>query len=477
MRKQGITSTLGAALCLGCGGPSLDVPRGVVASLGVELEPATPQDAAAPLSFRARLAGAPVGGEPWLFRGQLSDYYARSLVRGEVPSVLRKRAVPLRFWRSGADCLAQPLVWLEPEASYSLAYTGLGVVRELQTTAAGAPHSRRVFPPSGSDKLGAAVVCDVVDEPAASALVLEPGSVAVEVTPGVAGQPAAGCFTLRAEAAPSEAVVAPPLFGGALLEPSAWLPAPSPDAEEPPASCGSGELPGACLEVLDDRLRVTPNRQDSLFVLEAPGAEPVAARVGKSTLLLRGLLPNSEQPLRGAVLTSAGTIERFDTRVTTASPRRHVVLNEVLANPLGPEPASEWLELLNDSPQPVSLSGLWLEDSGGHVELPDVRLEANEIALLVSDDFHASALDVAIPTEVRQVRVPSLGARGLANGGEALLLVGREGVVSRFPLLPAPHAGRSIARRSPDSADDDPAAFAEHGGPGASPGTPNTFDD
>jgi hypothetical protein len=49
-------------------------------------------------------------------------------------------------------------------------------------------------------------------------------------------------------------------------------------------------------------------------------------------------------------------------------------------------------------------------------------------------------------------------------------------VVARFPALSAPHAGRSWARRWLDSADDEPAAFGEHGGPGASPGAPNRFD-
>ena len=50
----------------------------------------------------------------------------------------------------------------------------------------------------------------------------------------------------------------------------------------------------------------------------------------------------------------------------------------------------------------------------------------------------------------RRLVLANLGTRGLSNSGEGLLLVGSEGGLSRFPLLPALHAGRSIARRSLD---------------------------
>ena len=106
------------------------------------------------------------------------------------------------------------------------------------------------------------------------------------------------------------------------------------------------------------------------------------------------------------------------------SARRHLVLNEVLANPVGPEPDSEWLELVNDSERPGLLSGLWLEDSGGHVQLPDAELGPGEIVLLVNDGFRASGLDVPVPEGVRLLRVPSLAlsARTSLNsfGGSAM---------------------------------------------------------
>ncbi len=461
----------------GCSGPSLDLPDGGHASIAVDFEPAL-GEASVPLVFRARVRRAPPSGAPWLFRGELSDYYVRALKRGEVPTALADRSVPLRFWRDGADCWLQPLDWLEPDVTYSLAFTGRGALRVVRAQTAGEPRARRLFPPAGSRKYQAAVVCDATDSSPLEALTLEPGGISLTAASGMAGLLVPGCVTLVAARELIEPVVAPPSFRGALLEPSPWLPRVSHAVAGATGACAAGApFHGACLEVLDDRLRITPATDDLLFSLKEPQSAVVAARAGTRSLLLGQLLPDAPFVLSGSVLSSLGEVEAFRTTLTTATARRHVVLNEVLANPVGSEPDGEWIELLNDSARAASLAGLWLEDAGGHVQLPIEELAPGELALLVSDGFRASGLDVAVPDGARLLRVPSLGARGLSNSGEGLLLVGREGVLSRFPLFSAVHAGKSIARRSPDAADDDPSAFAEHGGLGASPAAPNSFDD
>jgi hypothetical protein len=52
------------------------------------------------------------------------------------------------------------------------------------------------------------------------------------------------------------------------------------------------------------------------------------------------------------------------------------------------------------------------------------------------------------------LRVPKLGAGGLANSGEPLALLDGEGAeVSIFPSIPAKKAGKSVARRSPRAPD------------------------
>lgn len=475
--RIGVLGLVGVALGWGCSGPSLDLPEREGATTRVDFEPAAGEGSVAPL-FRARLRDAPAGQIPWLFRGELSEYYARSVRQGQVPSALRERAVALRFWRDGSDCWLQPSVWLEPDTSYTLALSGRGVVSVVQAVAGGEPIARRLFPLPGSEQRRAAVFCDLGPDRLPSSLTLEPGSVAVQVTPGVAGQAGEGCVTLRVEGELQQAAVAPPLLAGALFQPSPWLPSPAGSYQPEVTSCSSGEpFHGACLEVEDDRLRVTPSEQDLLFALAQPQRLILPARAGSRGLLVRGLLPASTVTLAGTVLSSEGELTTFGVTVTTAMARRHLVVNEVLANPLGPEPEAEWLELVNDSERATSLAGVWLEDSAGTVQLPDEVLAPGELVLVVSQGFRASGLDVPVPENVRLLRVPSLGARGLSNGGEALMLVGREGVLSRFPLLTAAHAGRSLARRTLDGADDDAAGFGEHAGPGASPGAPNVLDE
>jgi hypothetical protein len=435
------------------------------------------EPSAVPLVFRARLRSAPTGAVPWLIRGELSDYYARAVRRAELPSALVERAVPLRYWREGSDCWLQPTEWLEPGESYTLAFTGLSGVTVVQARQA-EPRALQVFPPLGRQKYRVSVLCELLGSSAEvpSMPALEPGGVAVSTAPGMLNLPSEGCVTLKVDTALTEAVVSPPLFGGSLLEPAPWLPLPKPGAAEPETPCSAGEpFHGACLEVLDDRLRIAAGTRDLLFALTEPQSSMLVLRAGARGVLARGLAPGSQSLLSGSVVSSFGEVETFRESMTLRPAARHLILNEVLANAQGPEPDAEWIELVNDSERPASLAGLWLEDSGGSVALPRVELAANEMVLLVAEAFRASGLDVPVPQGVRLLRLPSLGTRGLSNGGEALLLVGREGVVSRFPLLAAPHAGRSIARRSLDGADDDPAGFGEHAGQGASPGAPNVL--
>jgi len=464
----------GAGLGLGCSGPSLDIPSRPQPVWSVELEPSIDGQTVPPL-FRAQVQHAPVTGEPWLFRDELSDYYERAIKRGDVPTALRERAVPLRFWRDGDDCWLQPTAWLEANTNYALAFAGTGTLRVLRSETTPEPRARRLFPPPGSPKRSLAVVCGAMRDPLPDELKLAPSGLSLNVVPGM-GLPGAGCLALALHGQRSEPLVSAPLLAGALIDPAPWLPVPD-NVAKTATFCRAGEpFYGACLEVLDDRLVVTAQADDLLFMLEQPRSVALVAAAGARTALLRDLTPQGLLELRGTVFSGAADASTIEQSVTTTSPRRHLVLNEVLANPLGPEPDSEWIELLNDSAAPASLAQLWLEDSSGHVELPEGELGPAEIALLVPESFRESSLDAPIAEGVKLLRLPSLGAHGLANGGEPLLLVGREGVISRFPSLPAPHAGRSLARRNPDGADDDPQNFSEHGAPGASPGAANTFD-
>jgi hypothetical protein len=467
---------LSLSLFTACSEPSLDVPRSGGSVLAVDFQPVADAQRTARL-FRARVEAAPPSAAPWLFRGELGRYHEQALRRGELPSSLRDRAVPLRFWRDAEGLWLQPLVLLESGSAYELALTGHGRLQALRAEDGPAAVVERIFPPPGAASASVAVLCGLSHTEVDPELVLEPGRAPVRVSAGIAGTEQAGCVTLEVEEPLEAEAVLPPEIGGAL----SW---PEPFSEEPmaasaaPAPCPSHAvmIGTSCLETLDDRVFVTAPA-DSLWLLAEPQAQRVVARAGARSELLRGLRPASSVTLAGRVLERRGALTPFRVEVRTSERRRHLVLNEVLANPRAAEPAGEWIELLNDSDEPCSLAGSWLEDEAGSVPLPPESIAAGEIVLLVPDGQLGSGLDVAPPSSARIVRLASLGARGLGNGGESLLLVGAEGVISRFPRVASPEAGRSVARRSPGSADDLRSEFALHGAPGASPGAPNRFDE
>jgi hypothetical protein len=139
-----------------------------------------------------------------------------------------------------------------------------------------------------------------------------------------------------------------------------------------------------------------------------------------------------------------------------------VVLNEVLANPVGPEPYQEWVELYNDGQIETSLAGYRILDIGGETVLPDVLLPAGQFGVVVSEKFvEDDEVDVAPPPGALLVRVPALGKSGLSNSGELLRLVDPKGqTISRFPALPKPKAGQSVSRRTPDAPDGVSSSFA-----------------
>jgi hypothetical protein len=152
------------------------------------------------------------------------------------------------------------------------------------------------------------------------------------------------------------------------------------------------------------------------------------------------------------------------------------VLNEVLANAVGPEPEQEWVEIVNDGQVAAALGGWVVSDIGGEVALPDVLLNAGGYALIVNDDYDGSGkYDPAPAPDTLLVRVPKLGKNGLSNEGEPLELTDPEGVVrSRFPKVPKPKAGRSVMRSQPLSPDDDEGSFVLGEEGASTPGGPNS---
>jgi hypothetical protein len=160
-----------------------------------------------------------------------------------------------------------------------------------------------------------------------------------------------------------------------------------------------------------------------------------------------------------------------DLSVCRGPPQSHLVLSEVYANPLGTEPAQEWVELFNDGSGAVPLGGCTLQDGGGSIVLPDATVGAGAYALIVNGSFALD--DGADPPPAAGTLVVRVASLSLSNEGEALTLRDPGGVVmSRFPAM-KPKSGVSIVRLVPDALDEDPASFAPSPNGSATPGAPN----
>ncbi len=292
-------------------------------------------------------------------------------------------------------------------------------------------------------------------------------------------EPGSSCASLRASSplAQPEPLVPPLAVLGRALEPAVLPPVPS-GAPPAPLACAEPELPfgPGCITVADDRAVVRAPQAATLWSVSGDSGAWLQPLDPGERLVLRGLVPASSELVSYWVRDAFTELSRGQALLTTGAPLPHVVVSEVFANPLGPEPAQEWVELYNDGTIPVQLSNLSLEDGGGKTELPAFVLAPGGFALVVRDDYDpTSGSDPAPAAGTKLLRVPSLGKNGLSNSGEALALRAGAELLSKFPVLPKPKPGLSVARRSAWTLDDDPDGFAHHAAPGASPGAANVL--
>lgn len=449
----------------------------------------------APAVLRLRIESeVPIAPEALaLFEGELKSYHRGRVAKNDLPKTLEELRVPaLSFGGDGvsAPVTFAPLAALEPNTTYSLGLLGTGVLAEVVIRESPEPLRRRIFPPAGVPHTAAyAVYCADGAAPRAAlpesaeplfSGALEPEGIQAKLFSGAdaSGTASDRCVHLLLEEELSEGqVVLPPLgVPGAALEP-APLESTRVDAAKP-LVCAAGEvaLGPACAVVSDDRLVVDTPPGLSFLALHAPGHEWMASGVGP--FHFGGLEPEREFVFELTAVDLAGRVESASARVHTLAPRDHLVINEVLANPIGPEPAQEWVELYNDGRTPVALEGYVLEDIGGSAALPQATLGPGEFALVVREDFDPrSPYDAEPRPGTLLLRVPDVGKNGLLNSGEPLFLRDALGlIVSSTRLDPKPKPGLSVARVTPSALSERADAFALHGAPGSSPGAPNAFD-
>ncbi|HTM46001.1 MAG TPA: lamin tail domain-containing protein [Polyangiaceae bacterium] len=480
---------------VGCWSP--DAPRGsagapLVAKF-ISVWPARSAQGVSPLSrFTFSLPAGTALTSLKLYRDTLSDYDEHRVVSDNIPGTLADREVKVVAWEStplSADAGAatsdhridaMATAALQSGTVYTWALLTQGVLLSFQVGPPAEPWLERYWPATGAGFFGYAAYCSERPLGNIESQVQFAPDFPVKVAPGLGlGLLGNGsCVSLEVDpgSAPDQ-LIPPPQIAGMLVDPA---PLERRNAERSSlVDCQAGwqQLGPGCSQVQDDRLLIQPPNGASLWLLssDAIGLNHVAP--DGSEFALRGLSPSQPQVLAFKVLLEGGA--RFDgtASFTTLPARDHLVINEVLANPLGAEPAQEWIELYNDGTQSLDLANFQLADEVGKVDLPTQVVAAGEYAVLTSDRYQTGGPDVEFAAGAHWVPMPSLSAGGLSNAGEALQLISISGtVLSRFPAIAAKTGGVSIARRIPDAPDDQPQSFAQHAAPGASPGAVNAVD-
>jgi hypothetical protein len=170
-------------------------------------------------------------------------------------------------------------------------------------------------------------------------------------------------------------------------------------------------------------------------------------------LPVAGLPPSSPATIVVRAVDRAGnTAEAAPLAWETPAPLPPVAITEVLANPAGPEPAQEWVELRNLGAEDVSLEGLAIADSRAADQLPATTLRPGEYALVVTSSYDPeNGADVRPRAGTQLVRVDArIGADGLSNGGEVTRLLRGDEIVSSYggwvDVSSATWAGHSVHR-------------------------------
>jgi hypothetical protein len=471
-------------------------PDGATEGASLRFEPPAPLDAITPITRIVVDFSHPID-EPrvLLIAGTLTSSQVRDLGRPVLPQTITDRAVSAIAWTdrasgAGAHVVVAPLVTLERGALYTVGVSAPAGALPFTVESTDSDITLpRVWPDHDDPSVSAraAVWCGSRDIALADTpLVLDPAGVVGRFSSGTGGpvvakrcvswfardEPPAG---IDGGGAPAVAPASLSLADGSrvLLEPTLLWSGAAPSGADP-VSCGDAQVtfgPG-CAEVEDDRVVVTPPGSPILWTIDTGVATVVRATRDAKRFVVRPIPPGGT--FRATTLDRSGSVTYREIGVAPAPPRSHLVINEVMANPLGDEPAQEWVEIYNDGSSPSSLGGVTLEDVGGRTVLPDVSLAAGAFALVVSEGFVENDGVDPVPVEgTAIVRVPALGKSGLSNDGEPLVLRGPNGeVVSTFPAIKT-KSGVSVARVTPDAVDDDPTSFEMSANGSGTPGAPN----
>ncbi|MDB4972654.1 MAG: hypothetical protein JWN48_995 [Myxococcaceae bacterium] len=267
--------------------------------------------------------------------------------------------------------------------------------------------------------------------------------------------------------------------------------------------CAPDESPqeGACVRVDDRSLFVRGTLSEAALVTlvtAAPDALHSAATLSyANTFALRIALPEAATSALLRVSDLAGRHLELALSSTVERDLARLSIDEVRADPVGKEPAQEYVELLNFGSTPVSLMGFTLSTdalvrgrsvlgSAGlasepsadlHARLDGESLAPGERALLVGSEFDPrDAADGALPGGLRLIYLD--GALSLSNDGELLFLRDPQGRrVAAARTFPGLVEGQCTARfhgdelANADLRSDDASAFELDPSGGCTPGS------
>lgn len=420
----------------------------------------------------------------WLVRGQLSSVAQKDFRRRDPPQKAADNRVPLAVWSEGDAWVLAPTIRLVAGQVYSLAALGQGLVAQLTTSEDSGEWLRRVGnTPVTEDEL-------VFYCPEAPAFFQHDGPDTTWESPlpdGVEGGVSADgwgspCVRMVATTTVQHYFIPPARAGEFFIDPEPIAVEPQePGRRDPPADTqeqvpptGPGCFEYGCFRITDASLELTGREGSYAFELSGDERRFFVVSLQEGSAFRWGpLAPQTTYSLRVLFLDAADENGAARLELESGPAAARLVLSEVLGDPTGPEPRSEWVELFNAGTHPANLSDFLLADEAGSVPLPDVILKPGAYGLAVRRDF-TSESDVVPAADATPLIVSSLGGNGLRNSGEAIRLLDRQGNVhSAIPALSTTE-GVSLARRELYGGDD-PENFAAHSPPGCSPGAANAF--
>ena len=426
-----------------------------------------------------------------IVQGAVSSSVIKSLSQGYVSDSVKKRIVPVETWPVQRDSqLLMPLEPLQLEQLYTVVVAQINWTSTFVVVAEDVvPVLHRVWPPAdeASQEFG---WCERLPNEGR----VDAFPQAVELSPrgsgelrfGAADGTGASCVSLTVDASPEGPfeLGADPSSGASQsvrLAPPVVLPMadgriarayPSPltvSLSGPSASATTGALHceesfervgGLCAHVMDDRAKLSSDTH-KLVIMHYHQGSKVDVVSPEASITLRGLVPESLNEVTVQSLSLGGQWEKETVQWMTSHAVSRVVINEVMANPVGPEPHQEWVELYNDGAKDAWLLDWQLQDSGGGVRLEPIVLRPGQFGVVVGQEYDFNSwLDTPIAESAIIIRVPRVAHGGITNSGEPLRLVDQQGHgVSSVPAIASKRAGESIARVTPDAPDHAPESF------------------